>query len=87
MSNILRFGDIKGLVQININNNSSKLQHQEIKIELIGKIDIHINEENNLNNNNKNQFNGFLSLTNNLSISGILNRENNNYDFEFKSVE
>ena len=77
---------IKGSVQININNNSSKIQHQGIKIELIGEIDIHINEENNLNNNN-NQFNRFLSLTNNLSTSGILNRENNIYDFEFKSVE
>ena len=77
---------IKGSVQININNNSSKIQHQGIKIELIGEIDIHINEENNLNNNN-NQINRFLSLTNNLSTSGILNRENNIYDFEFKSVE
>ena len=77
---------IKGSVQININNNSSKIQHQGIKIELIGEIDIHINEENNLNNNN-NQFNRFLSLTNNLSTSGILNKENNIYDFEFKSVE
>ena len=77
---------IKGSVQININNNSSKIQHQGIKIELIGEIDIHINEENNLNNNN-NQFNRFLSLTNNLSTGGILNRENNIYDFEFKSVE
>ena len=77
---------IKGSVQININNNSSKIQHQGIKIELIGEIDIHINEENNLNNNN-NQFNRFLSLTNNLSTSDILNKENNIYDFEFKSVE
>ena len=77
---------IKGSVQININNNSSKIQHKGIKIELIGEIDIHINEENNLNSNN-NQFNRFLSLTNNLSTSGILNKENNIYDFEFKSVE
>ena len=77
---------IKGSVQININNNSSKIQYQGIKIELIGEIDIHINEENNLNNNN-NQFNRFLSLTNNLSSKGVLSKENNIYDFEFKSVE
>ena len=40
------------------------LNHLGIKIELIGKVDIYINDntENSLNNNNKNQFNKFLSL-------------------------
>ena len=78
---------IKGTVQINLNN-SSRLQHSGIKIELIGEIDIHSNENEEENNNiNNNQFNRFLSLTNNLSTQGVLNRDNNIYDFEFKSIE
>ena len=78
---------IKGTVQINLNNSSS-LQHSGIKIELIGEIDIHSNENEEENNNiNNNQFNRFLSLTNNLSSQGVLNRDNNIYDFEFKSIE
>ena len=78
---------IKGTVQINLNNSSS-LQHSGIKIELIGEIDIHSNENEEENNNiNNNQFNRFLSLTNNLCSQGVLNRENNIFDFEFKSIE
>ena len=79
---------IKGSVQISLNNNSSRLNHSGIKIELIGEIDIHANENEEENNNiNNNQFNRFLSLTNNLSSQGLLNRDNNIYDFEFKSIE
>ena len=79
---------IKGSVQISLNNNSSRLNHSGIKIELIGEIDIHSNENEEENNNiNNNQFNRFLSLTNNLSSQGVLNRDNNIYDFEFKSIE
>ena len=79
---------IKGSVQIILNNNSSRIHHSGIKIELIGEIDIHMNEDEEENNNlNNNQFNRFLSLTNNLSSQGVLNKENNIYDFEFKSVE
>ena len=79
---------IKGSVQISLNNNSSRLNHSGIKIELIGEIDIHANENEEENNNiNNNQFNRFLSLTNNLSSQGVLNRDNNIYDFEFKSIE
>ena len=78
---------IKGSVQIILNNNSSRLHHSGIKIELIGEIDIHMNDNDENNNNTNNQFNRFLSLTNNLSSQGILNKENNIYDFEFKSVE
>ena len=79
---------IKGSVQISLNNNSSRLNHSGIKIELIGEIDIHANENEEENNNiNNNQFNRFLSLTNNLSSQGVLNRDNNFYDFEFKSIE
>ena len=79
---------IKGSVQISLNNNSSSLNHSGIKIELIGEIDIHANENEEENNNiNNNQFNRFLSLTNNLSSQGVLNRDNNIYDFEFKSIE
>ena len=78
---------IKGSVQIILNNNSSRLHHSGIKIELIGEIDIHINDNDENNNITNNQFNRFLSLTNNLSSQGILNKENNIYDFEFKSVE
>ena len=79
---------IKGTIQILLNN-SKKINHSGIKIELIGQIDIHINdnnEENNINNNN-NQFNRFLSLTNNISNQGVLNKEINLYNFEFKGVE
>ena len=79
---------IKGSVQIILNNNSSRVHHSGIKIELIGEIDIHMNEDEEENNNiNNNQFNRFLSLTNNLSSQGVLNKENNVYDFEFKSME
>ena len=78
---------IKGSVQIILNNNSSRLHHSGIKIELIGEIDIHMNDNDENNNITNNQFNRFLSLTNNLSSQGILNKENNIYDFEFKSVE
>ena len=77
---------IKGSIQITLNNNSSSLHHSGIKIELIGEIDIHMNE-NDDNNISNNQFNRFLSLTNNLSSQGSLNKENNIFDFEFKSVE
>ena len=79
---------IKGTIQILLNN-SKKINHSGIKIELIGQIDIHINdnnEENSINNNN-NQFNRFLSLTNNISNQGVLNKEINLYNFEFKGVE
>ena len=78
---------IKGSIQICLNN-SQKLKHSGIKIELIGEIDIHINDndtENSMNNNN--QFNRFLSLTNNISSQGTLNKEINIFNFEFKSVE
>ena len=79
---------IKGSVQISLNNNSSRLNHSGIKIELIGEIDIHSNDNEEENNNiNNNQFNRFLSLTNNLSSQGVLNQDNNMYDFEFKSIE
>ena len=79
---------IKGTIQI-VLNNSQKLKHSGIKIELIGQIDIHINdnkEENSLSNNNNNQFNRFLSLTNNISNQGILNKEVNLFNFEFKHL-
>ena len=79
---------IKGTIQI-ILNNSQRINHDGIKIELIGQIDIHINDnetENSLNNSN-NQFNRFLSLTNNISKQGILNKEVNLFNFEFKGVE
>jgi vacuolar protein sorting-associated protein 26 len=78
---------IKGSIQI-ILNNSQKLNHSGIKIELIGEIDIHINDndaENSMNSNN--QFNRFLSLTNNISSQGTLNKEINIFNFEFKSIE
>ena len=78
---------IKGSVQIILNNNSSRLHHSGIKIELIGEIDIHMDDNDENNNMTNNQFNRFLSLTNNLSSQGVLNKENNVYDFEFKSVE
>ena len=78
---------IKGSIQIILNNNSSRLHHSGIKIELIGEIDIHMNDNDENNNNTNNQFNRFLSLTNNLSSKGVLSKENNIYDFEFKSVE
>ena len=78
---------IKGSVQIILNNNSSRLHHSGIKIELIGEIDIHMDDNDENNNINNNQFNRFLSLTNNLSSQGFLNKENNIYDFEFKSLE
>ena len=78
---------IKGSVQITLNNNSSRLHHSGIKIELIGEIDIHLDENDESNNITNNQFNRFLSLTNNLSQQGVLNKENNIYDFEFKSME
>ncbi len=78
---------IKGSIQI-ILNNSQKLNHSGIKIELIGEVDIHINDndtENSMSNNN--QFNRFLSLTNNISSQGTLNKEINVFNFEFKSIE
>ena len=78
---------IKGSIQI-ILNNSQKLNHSGIKIELIGEIDIHINDndaENSMNSNN--QFNRFLSLTNNISSQGTLNKEINIFNYEFKSIE
>ena len=78
---------IKGSVQIILNNNSSRFHHSGIKIELIGEIDIHMDDNDENNNMTNNQFNRFLSLTNNLSSQGVLNKENNVYDFEFKSVE
>ena len=79
---------IKGSVQISLSNNSSRLNHSGIKIELIGEIDIHTNDNEEENNNiNNNQFNRFLSLTSNLSSQGVLNRDNNIYDFEFKAIE
>ena len=79
---------IKGTIQI-ILNNSQRINHDGIKIELIGQIDIHINdnETENLLNNSNNQFNRFLSLTNNISKQGILNKEVNLFNFEFKGVE
>ena len=57
---------IKGSIQ-KILNNSQKLNHSGIKIELIGEIDIHIKDSNEGNSisNNDNQFNRFLSLTSN----------------------
>ena len=76
---------IKGTIQILLNN-SKKINHSGIKIELIGQIDIHINDNNEENNIN-NQFNRFLSLTNNISNQGVLNKEINLYNFEFKGVE
>ena len=62
------------------------LNHLGIKIELIGKVDICINDntENSLNNNNKNQFNKFLSLKNNISSQGTLNKEFNIFNFTFQ---
>ena len=79
---------IKGSIQV-ISNNSQKINHSGIKIELIGEIDIHINDSNEDNtlSNNTNPFNRFLSLTNNISNKGILNREVNIFNFEFKGVE
>ena len=80
---------IKGTIQILLNN-SKKINHSGIKIELIGQIDIHVNdnnEENTININNDNQFNRFLSLTNNISNQGVLNKELNLYNFEFKGIE
>ena len=79
---------IKGSIQI-ILNNSQKLNHSGIKIELIGEIDIHINDNNedNIISNNNNQFNRFLTLTNNISNKGVLNKEVNIFNFEFKGVE
>ena len=79
---------IKGTIQITLNN-SKKINHSGIKIELIGQIDIHINDNNEETaiNNNNNQFNRFLSLTNNISNQGVLNKEMNLYNFEFKGVE
>ena len=79
---------IKGTIQI-ILNNSQRINHDGIKIELIGQIDIHINDNGteNLLNNSNNQFNRFLSLTNNISKQGILNKEVNLFNFEFKGVE
>lgn len=79
---------IKGTIQI-ILNNSQKLNHSGLKIELIGQIDIHINDnsvENSMNNNN-NPFNRFLSLSNNIANQGTLNKEVNLFNFDFKSVE
>ena len=80
---------IKGTIQI-VLNNTEKLNHDGIKIELIGQIDIHINDnetENSINNSN-NQFNRFLSLTNNISKQGgVLNKEVNLFNFEFRGVE
>ena len=78
---------IKGSIQI-ILNNSQKLNHSGIKIELIGEVDVHINDseaEDSMNSNN--QFNRFLSLTNNISSHGTLNKEINIFNFEFKSIE
>ena len=77
---------IKGSIQINLNN-SQKLKHSGIKIELIGEIDIHINDNDSENSLNNNQFNRFLSLTNNISKQGTLNKEINLLNFEFKGVE
>ena len=78
---------IKGSIQI-ILNNSQKLNHSGIKIELIGEVDVHINDseaEDSMNSNN--QFNRFLSLTNNISSHGTLNKEINIFNFDFKSIE
>ena len=50
------FEPIKGTIQILLNN-SKKINHSGIKIELMGQIDIHINdnnEENTINNKNQN---------------------------------
>ena len=77
---------IKGSIQITLNNNSNKVHHSGIKIELIGEIDIHINNEES-NNINNNQFNRFLYLSKNLSSQGYLNNKINNFDFEFKAME
>ena len=77
---------IKGSIQITLNNNSNKVHHSGIKIELIGEIDIHINNEES-NNINNNQFNRFLYLSKNLSSQGYLNNKINNFDFEFKDME
>ena len=78
---------IKGSIQI-ILNNSQKLEHSGIKIELIGEIDIHINDNNENNSySSSNQFNRFLSLTNTISNKGFLNKEVNIFNFEFKGVE
>ena len=77
---------IKGSIQISLNN-SQKLKHSGIKIELIGEIDIHINDNETENPLNNNQFNRFLSLTNNISKQGTLNKEINLFNFEFKGVE
>jgi len=77
---------IKGSIQISLNN-SQGLNHSGIKIELIGEIDIHINDNDTENSMNNNQFNRFLYLTNNISSQGTLNKELNIFNFEFKSVE
>ena len=77
---------IKGTIQISLNN-SQRLNHSGIKIELIGEIDIHINDNDTENSMNNNQFNRFLYLTNNISPQGTLNKELNLFNFEFKSVE
>ena len=78
---------IKGSIQVILNNNSSRIYHSGIKIELIGEIQIHMNNNDENNNITNNQFNRFLSLTNNISSQGALSKENNIYDFEFKSIE
>ena len=77
---------IKGTIQISLSN-SQRLNHSGIKIELIGEIDIHINDNDTENSMNNNQFNRFLYLTNNISSQGTLNKELNIFNFEFKSVE
>ena len=78
---------IKGSIQVILNNNSSRIYHSGIKIELIGEIQINMNNNDENNNISNNQFNRFLSLTNNISSQGALSKENNIYDFEFKSIE
>jgi len=80
---------IKGSLKLILSNNQ-KINHSGIKIELIGQIDIHINEngEENTNiNNSGNQFNRFLSLSNYICKQGTLSKELNIFNFEFKSVE
>ena len=61
---------IKGSIQVILNNNSSRIYHSGIKIELIGEIQIHMNNNDENNNITNNQFNRFLSLTNNISSQG-----------------
>ena len=78
---------IRGFIEISLNRSQS-LNYNGIKLELIGMIDIHIKDDDNQSSeNNNNQFNRFISLKNNISSQGTLNKEINKFNFEFKSIE